>query len=85
MFVSPLHLPPLPATFYVLLLDASIRQANWDASKVRDKLRRDVDAHASSVRSAKLSEMMANYEVLLLINLTIHDCLYWGSLNHVSI
>lgn len=51
-------------TFYALLSDAAIRQANWDASKVRDKLRRDIDAHASSVHSAKLSEMMAIYEVL---------------------
>ncbi|XP_041028943.1 protein ROOT HAIR DEFECTIVE 3 homolog 2-like isoform X2 [Juglans microcarpa x Juglans regia] len=50
--------------------DATIRQANWDASKVRDKLRRDVDAHASSVRSAKLSEMMANYEKQLALALT---------------
>ncbi|KAF5472111.1 hypothetical protein F2P56_008851 [Juglans regia] len=50
--------------------DATIRQANWDASKVRDKLRRDVDAHASSVRSEKLSEMMANYEKQLALALT---------------
>ncbi|XP_042945155.1 protein ROOT HAIR DEFECTIVE 3 homolog 2-like isoform X2 [Carya illinoinensis] len=50
--------------------DATIRQANWDASKVREKLLRDVDAHASSVRSAKLSEMMANYEKQLALALT---------------
>ncbi|CAN1221471.1 Protein ROOT HAIR DEFECTIVE 3 homolog 2 [Linum grandiflorum] len=42
--------------------DASIKQADWDASKVREKLRRDIETHASSVRSAKLSEMMAKYE-----------------------
>ncbi|KAI9197925.1 hypothetical protein LWI28_006806 [Acer negundo] len=42
--------------------DAAIRQANWDASKVREKLSRDIDAHASSVRSAKLAEIIANYE-----------------------
>ncbi|XP_048438722.1 protein ROOT HAIR DEFECTIVE 3 homolog 2 isoform X1 [Pyrus x bretschneideri] len=43
--------------------DATIQQANWDASKVREKLRRDIDAHASSVRSAKLAELNSNYEV----------------------
>ncbi|OMO70466.1 Root hair defective 3 GTP-binding protein, partial [Corchorus capsularis] len=42
--------------------DAAIRQANWDASKVREKLRRDIDAHTSSVQSAKLSELVASYE-----------------------
>ncbi|KAK7303534.1 hypothetical protein RJT34_14441 [Clitoria ternatea] len=42
--------------------DASIRQANWSASKVRDKLRRDIDLHASSVRSEKLSGITANVE-----------------------
>ncbi|KAK7812382.1 protein root hair defective 3 like protein 2, partial [Quercus suber] len=41
---SCLHL----MTFYVLLSEAAIRQANWDASEVRDKLCRDIDAHASS-------------------------------------
>lgn len=39
--------------------DAVIELANWDASKVRDKLRRDVDAHVASVRAAKLSELTA--------------------------
>ncbi|KAL4386024.1 hypothetical protein GQ457_09G004330 [Hibiscus cannabinus] len=42
--------------------DAAIRQAKWDASKVREKLRRDIDAHISSVRNAKLSELVARYE-----------------------
>lgn len=56
-------------TFYVLLSDAAIRQANWDASEIRDKLCRDIDAHASSVRSAKLSEIIAIYEVLSMINI----------------
>ncbi|WJX27475.1 hypothetical protein P8452_16288 [Trifolium repens] len=28
--------------------DACVRQANWDASKARDKLRRDIDSHADS-------------------------------------
>ncbi|KAG4124562.1 hypothetical protein ERO13_D10G047501v2 [Gossypium hirsutum] len=42
--------------------DAAIKQANWDASKVREKLRRDIDAHKLSVRDAKLSELVARYE-----------------------
>ncbi|XWS12279.1 hypothetical protein CRYUN_Cryun37aG0075900 [Craigia yunnanensis] len=42
--------------------DAAIRHANWDASKVREKLRHDIDAHTSSVRNAKLSELMVSYE-----------------------
>lgn len=42
--------------------DASIRQANWDASKVREKLHRDIEAHAASVRSTMLTEMIAKYE-----------------------
>ncbi|XP_077227328.1 protein ROOT HAIR DEFECTIVE 3-like [Tasmannia lanceolata] len=42
--------------------DVAIRQADWDASKACDKLRRDIEAHAASVRSAKLSELVANYE-----------------------
>ncbi|KAJ1420932.1 RHD3/Sey1 [Sesbania bispinosa] len=46
----------------ILLRDAAVRQANWSASKTRDKLRRDIDSHASSVRSAKLSELMTNFE-----------------------
>ncbi|KAF8400997.1 hypothetical protein HHK36_014300 [Tetracentron sinense] len=42
--------------------DVAIEQANWDPSKVRDKLQRDIDAHVDSVRAAKLSELMALYE-----------------------
>ncbi|EPS65304.1 hypothetical protein M569_09474, partial [Genlisea aurea] len=42
--------------------DADIDQANWDSSKVRDKLRRDIDAHIVSVRVTKLSELTATYE-----------------------
>ncbi|ONI11432.1 hypothetical protein PRUPE_4G106500 [Prunus persica] len=42
--------------------DAAVIQANWDASRVREKLQRDMDAHASSVCSAKLSELNVNYE-----------------------
>ncbi|KAK6914761.1 Sey1/RHD3-like, three-helix bundle domain [Dillenia turbinata] len=42
--------------------DAYIEQANWDASKVREKLQRDMDAHVASVRAAKLSELTTHYE-----------------------
>ncbi|XP_077212329.1 protein ROOT HAIR DEFECTIVE 3-like [Tasmannia lanceolata] len=42
--------------------DAAIKQANWDSSKVREKLRRDIDAHVASVRAAKLSELNSLYE-----------------------
>lgn len=42
--------------------DAATRQAKWDASKVREKLRRDIDTEASSVRSVKLSVIIADHE-----------------------
>ncbi|WOL03009.1 protein ROOT HAIR DEFECTIVE 3 [Canna indica] len=42
--------------------DATIGQAKWDPSKVRDKLHRDIDAHVASVRTAKLSELTTLYE-----------------------
>ncbi|AQK96226.1 Protein ROOT HAIR DEFECTIVE 3 [Zea mays] len=45
--------------------DAAIQQVNWDTSKVRDKLRRDIEAHVASVRAAKLSELCAKYEAQL--------------------
>ncbi|XP_075490811.1 protein ROOT HAIR DEFECTIVE 3-like [Primulina tabacum] len=42
--------------------DADIDQANWDSSKVRDKIHRDIDAHISTVRAAKLSELITIFE-----------------------
>ncbi|KAI3463271.1 hypothetical protein Pfo_019934 [Paulownia fortunei] len=45
--------------------DSYIDQANWDSSKVRDKLRRDIDSHISAVRAAKLSELTTMYETKL--------------------
>lgn len=42
--------------------DAATRQAKWDASKVREKLHRDIDTEASSVRSVKLSAIIADHE-----------------------
>ncbi|OIT32241.1 PREDICTED: protein ROOT HAIR DEFECTIVE 3-like isoform X2 [Nicotiana attenuata] len=45
--------------------DAIIDQAKWDSSRVRDKLRRDVDAHIAEVCSAKLAEVTSLYETKL--------------------
>ncbi|CAN0854944.1 Protein ROOT HAIR DEFECTIVE 3 homolog 2 [Linum grandiflorum] len=42
--------------------DALLKQADWDTSKIREKLHRDIEAHASSISSAKLSEITAKYE-----------------------
>ncbi|KAJ3671153.1 hypothetical protein LUZ60_008579 [Juncus effusus] len=42
--------------------DATIKQANWDPSKVRDKLKRDIDSEILSVRNKKLSELSEKYE-----------------------
>ncbi|CAN6440659.1 unnamed protein product [Victoria cruziana] len=49
--------------------DASVELANWDPSKVKEKLRRDIDGHISSVRTAKLAELTAIYEKQLTIAL----------------
>lgn len=51
--------------------DAAVKQATWNASKVREKLCRDIDSHAASARTAKLSELTANYEVMLWISLLL--------------
>ncbi|XWS16213.1 hypothetical protein CRYUN_Cryun34aG0065900 [Craigia yunnanensis] len=45
--------------------DAVVELANWDSSKVRDKLQRDIDAHVASVQAAKLSELTSSYEAKL--------------------
>ncbi|KAH9327243.1 hypothetical protein KI387_007421, partial [Taxus chinensis] len=42
--------------------DATVSQATWDSSKIREKLRRDIDTHAASVCTAKLSEITTNFE-----------------------
>lgn len=47
----------------IILSDVIIEQSNWDTSKAREKLQRDIDAHAASVRAAKLSELTSSYEV----------------------
>ncbi|MED6193037.1 hypothetical protein PIB30_015239 [Stylosanthes scabra] len=42
--------------------DVVIEVADWDTSKAREKLRREIDAHVASVRAAKLSELTTTYE-----------------------
>ncbi|KAK8458557.1 hypothetical protein SEVIR_3G398300v4 [Setaria viridis] len=37
--------------------DAVIKQANWDCSKILEKVRRDIEDHALSIRESKLSEL----------------------------
>nr|GMD30502.1 protein ROOT HAIR DEFECTIVE 3-like isoform X2 [Ipomoea batatas] len=45
--------------------DAVIDQANWDSSKPRDKLTRDIDGHIAVVRASKLAELTTLYETKL--------------------
>lgn len=54
-------------TQFSRITDATIEQASWNPSKVRDKLRRDIDAHVASVRAAKLSELTTLYEVSFIL------------------
>lgn len=49
----------------------AVRHADWDVSKVRSKLQRDVEAYVTSVRSAKLDELKAAYEVFFVLLHTI--------------
>ena len=49
--------------FLLLCADAVIEQANWDTSKTRSKLIRDLDEYIASVRDAKLAELTSSYEV----------------------
>ncbi|XP_022994736.1 protein ROOT HAIR DEFECTIVE 3 homolog 2-like isoform X1 [Cucurbita maxima] len=50
--------------------DAAVQLANWDPLKFREKLRHDIDMHASSVQNEKLSGMIASYEKRLAEALT---------------
>lgn len=59
---------------FILTADAAIEQANWDTSKVRDKLRRDIDVHIASVRATKLSDLVAQYEVCNLGKYSNRSC-----------
>ncbi|CAM8957342.1 unnamed protein product [Rhodiola kirilowii] len=45
--------------------DTVIELANWDTSKVRDKLQRDIEAHVATVRATKLDELATLYETKL--------------------
>ncbi|KAL9263229.1 ROOT HAIR DEFECTIVE 3-like protein [Drosera capensis] len=45
--------------------DAVLQQAKWDASKVRENLLCDIEAHIASVREIKLSELTTRYEAKL--------------------
>jgi hypothetical protein len=45
------------------ILDAVIKQANWDCSKILEKVRRDIEDHALSVRESKLSELTTHAKV----------------------
>ncbi|KHN30045.1 Protein ROOT HAIR DEFECTIVE 3 like 1, partial [Glycine soja] len=42
--------------------DVVIEIANWDTSKGREKLQREIDAHVASVRASKMSELVSSYE-----------------------
>lgn len=42
--------------------DASIKQANWDSSKARERVQCDIEAYVTSVRTEKLSELMSLHE-----------------------
>ncbi|KAG0500779.1 hypothetical protein HPP92_000851 [Vanilla planifolia] len=42
--------------------DVAIKQADWDESRIREKLIRDIEAHATSIRSIKLSDLITYYE-----------------------
>ena len=40
-----------------------MQQVNWDPSKVKGKLKRDIESHVAYVPAAKLSELCYKYEV----------------------
>ncbi|XP_047334056.1 protein ROOT HAIR DEFECTIVE 3 homolog 1-like isoform X2 [Impatiens glandulifera] len=45
--------------------DATIMQADWDSSRTRDKLKREIDSHVTAVWTSKLSELTNLYETKL--------------------
>ncbi|RRT66243.1 hypothetical protein B296_00006579 [Ensete ventricosum] len=47
---------------YYLCVYVAIKHADWNASKIREKLCHDTEAHAASVRGVKLSELKSSYE-----------------------
>ncbi|KAG9451923.1 hypothetical protein H6P81_004827 [Aristolochia fimbriata] len=42
--------------------DVTVHLADWSPSKVREKLRRDIEAYTASVRAEKLSALVADFE-----------------------
>ncbi|KAK9726960.1 hypothetical protein RND81_05G248600 [Saponaria officinalis] len=50
--------------------DSVVEQANWDTSKVRAKLVRDLEEHITSVREAKLAEFTSHFEAKLNVALS---------------
>ncbi|KAL2337962.1 hypothetical protein Fmac_012408 [Flemingia macrophylla] len=50
------------AQFDEACADVVIEQTSWDITKVREKLRRDIDAHVATVRATKISELISKYE-----------------------
>ncbi|KAL9228546.1 hypothetical protein vseg_004113 [Gypsophila vaccaria] len=50
--------------------DSVVEQANWDTSKVRAKLVRDLDEHITSIRAAKLNEITSHFEAKLNVALS---------------
>ncbi|KAK8961281.1 hypothetical protein KSP40_PGU011969 [Platanthera guangdongensis] len=55
------------ALHYLLQFDQDfsglkVKHANWDASCSREKLRLNIEAHATSIRSTKLSELIVYYK-----------------------
>lgn len=42
--------------------DVQVPYAQWDASKLREKLKRDIDAHVSAVRSEEISAVVSTAE-----------------------
>jgi hypothetical protein len=49
---------------YLQFLDASVRQANWDASKAREKLSGAIHSYIFFVHTEKLAEITTNSEVI---------------------
>ncbi|XP_035842084.1 protein ROOT HAIR DEFECTIVE 3 isoform X1 [Helianthus annuus] len=54
--------------FNELCEDATIKQANWDPTKIRDKFYHDLDQHITKVRAARLDELTTLYEVTLFVH-----------------
>lgn len=49
---------------YFLTTGAMIKQVEWNSSKDREKLSRDLDAHIDGVQNLKLSDLSTLYEVM---------------------